>query len=632
MYHPNKLTPPQMDLSFFDLDMDLQKFSCVDESFLEANDVTCTPAPLNHSTAATPPRTPALSSGPRLIPRVRMQDQVTELDVVPARQRSDSNRSSNGFPVNLNPHQRHSSMFRRSASPAMPAYLMTPNSTTSPCSPIQAARLGSPMSFNPAMVRPGIQHGRSTSTSAVPSHSRNLSACSIDGAVRTRYGYPTYRSTPRGTSSNRPQTATAWSHLMPSSMLSTPMRSSACPPKSQAVTPSHGTPDHSINLTTPSTISTLEPFTLFDFSVDPSPDLSVGSTSSLLAYLTKPNPSPSLVQRLVEPPRGQNINFWYDVRNLRRWTSFDTATMSSTPGLLDLIRCPIADTKLPAAPQKKGTGFGNEMPETQEQLHEVLRDFFAVKLNAALHVALGENHLAIRSLHHTGPTSSARRTQPEFISNYADDTEKTFLGDGSQRGRVVGVVKCYEQWNSGMRTSSPATQVKYLAGLSSLHRFMREHGCRYGFIITEIELICVRYGGDHGAHIPLFGFFELSEPIRLSMHYQPNLFSSPFTNTFGDQDAMTSGQDPHGLKMTAALALFYLHMLAKKEPLPGQYSWRLEIGGPSGMTRKKHLDRDAWMPKPNLTEKREAKRNRGWVWPDEPLTTKERGGRRKGRQ
>ena len=40
---------------------------------------------------------------------------------------------------------------------------------------------------------------------------------------------------------------------------------------------------------------------------------------------------------------------------------------------------------------------------------------------------------------------------------------------------------------------------------------------------------------------------------------------------------------------------------------------------------RSHLPRDADLPKPGTPEKREAKRIRGWVWPDEPLSKREVG-------
>jgi hypothetical protein len=164
-----------------------------------------------------------------------------------------------------------------------------------------------------------------------------------------------------------------------------------------------------------------------------------------------------------------------------------------------------------------------------------------------------------------------------------------------------------------------------MSGLARLQHFLREHGCRYGFIITEIELVCIRYGGDDliyessksessaafaatssSSPIPIFGYLDVNDAVPLSRHTQ----------------------DGRDIKMTAALALWYLHMQAGDQPLPGHHHWKLEIGGSSAMTRKKHLNRDPWMPKPVLREIRRAKRERGWMWPNEEFSKREREGKR----
>ncbi|KAK3076516.1 hypothetical protein LTS18_012803, partial [Coniosporium uncinatum] len=88
--------------------------------------------------------------------------------------------------------------------------------------------------------------------------------------------------------------------------------------------------------------------------------------------------------------------------------------------------------------------------------------------------------------------------------------------------------------------------------------------------------------------------------------------------TYGREE---DGETP---RMTAGLALWYLHMLAKQDPLPGQHSWRMEVGGPVALTRQKCLPKDDWIPKPTTLEKREIKRQRGWVFPEEKLSKPER--------
>lgn len=327
----------------------------------------------------------------------------------------------------------------------------------------------------------------------------------------------------------------------------------------------------------------------------------------LLDYLGLPNPALSLVERIVEPGPGRDRHFFFDVRNVRSWSEFSVESMLGVPDIRSLlyreVPCDILST-----PHPVGTS-----PATREQLHLAHRDHFGAKLNAALNSSLSQSKLHFHS------------NQGDNALMLPDFTSTDFRSQ--ERIRVVGIVLCYEQWRSDMRHGSPREQVRYLAGLARLQHFFREHGCRYGFIITEIELVCVRYGGDDLIHetkrsescpsftqvsssapIPIFGYMEVSSAIALSEQ-----------NTRNSKD----------LKMTAGLALWYLHMQAGDEPLPGHQHWKLEIGKPSAMTRKKHLLRDAWMPKPVLVETRRAKRIRGWIWPNEEFSKRETGrGRR----
>lgn len=558
--------------------MDYEDFECFPDYTLDAVDKPC----------ITPERSPSRIGGQLLLPRIRPQDQTTEPmagSVAPSR---NSFSHATSRPPNFNPYNAPSlNIFRRSISPPYQSHLISPISAPSDCSPAMSCDFSSPLSFDqPRSGRPTFAHGRSMSATSVKTHSRNTSASSIDTSVLDRYGYPTYRNMPCSVAQTpASKILTALGHLTPISLPSGPLRTPSTLSRSRQPSPSARPTRLSAEL-------------LFDPIVD--------ETSTLLDYLTSPNPAPSLVRQFNEPARGQNTYFWFDVRSLRQWSDFSVSTISAIPGLVGLLQCPVSVKALPV-PVKV-----NSNPETQSQLHDVCRHHHAVRVNAALKVALPEPHMAMRSLH----SGSAARQQPEFLSNYQSDTDRTIHGDG--RGRVVGIVKCYDQWNSGMRRESPGQSVRYLQGLSDLHRFMREHSCRYGFIMTEIELVCVRAGGDTVANndVPLFGFLELATPIQMATH-----------GLKGSQMEMygISSIDESTMQMTATLALFYLHMLAKETPLPGQHGWKIEVGGPGALTRQTHLDRDDWMPKPNQGEKREAKRNRGWIWPDEPLSRRECG-------
>lgn len=409
------------------------------------------------------------------------------------------------------------------------------------------------------------------STSNVHCHSRNSSSTGVDASVLGRYGFPTYRQSPGPQPLPTPmsRTPSAMSHLAPiGQMQSYPARRRTASPPAR-----------------PSRLSSEVDF-------DPILDF---EESSILEYLTQPNPIPTLTQRAVEGQRAQNTHFWYDIRNVATWSDFTVDTITDIPGLLDLLKVKVIKRSLPT-PARVGTN-----PETPSQLIDLCASHHAVKVNAALRLSQGEKHMAMKTL------KSIPGSKPEFVSNYESAVEQIIYGDG--RGRVIGIVKCYDQWNSGMRTGNPGEKVKYLQALALLQRFMREHECRYGFVMTEIELVCVRAGGmPIEKNVPLFGHVEVAEPVRIA--------------TFGLE---ADGR----MQMTAGLALWYLHMLAKEQPLPGQYHWKVNVGPPAQLTRQHHLPRDTWMPKPNLSETREAKRIRGWVWPNEALSKRECGrGRR----
>ena len=526
----------------------------------------------------TPPRSPAKTReiGPALLPRVRSQDQVMES--VPTLAFNGHSRTTS-LPANMFPMQFGSSLpvtpaaDRRSTSPPARSDLLTPGS--------------GPLAFDHMMMdsasrRPSMGM-RSKSTNNVPTHSRNSSSTSIDASVLGRYGFPTYRQSP--TPQPMPNSAlpmsrnpSAMSHLAPIAMPNGQIQS--YPARRRTASPPAN----------PSRLS-------MEVDFDPELDL---TESSILEYLTGPNPTPSLTQRTVEANRVQQPYMWYDIRNVTPWSDFNVATISAVPGLLNLLQVKVTMRDLPT-PVKV-----NANPETPAQLADLCAKFHAVKVNAGLKLAQGDKHMAMRTLQ----SVPGARQQPEFVSNYQSDLERTIYGDG--RGRVVGIVKCYTQWNSGFRNGTVGEKVDYLNGLANLQHFMREHGCRYGFIMTEIELVCVRAGGrpTKDSSVPLFGFLEVAEPVRVA----------------------ASGKNTNGnLQMTAGLALWYLHMLAKEQPFPGQFHWKMELGDPPALSRQHHLPRDTWMPKPNLSEKRAAKRVRGWVFPDEPLSKREIGRGRRNR-
>jgi len=310
-------------------------------------------------------------------------------------------------------------------------------------------------------------------------------------------------------------------------------------------------------------------------------------TLSLTEYLTRPNPAIHLCPELkFYSGNGKQSHFWWDIRNLRTWESFNLQTISLIPGGFPrLLQIPMRATALPE-PQIPSHRLS---PSSESALFDLCRDFYIPKVNAALKPCLGwSNYISMRA-----PSTGHTPEGPHFLSNYQADTATTFTFTGTPRARVVGLVKSYHRWNTGMRHEVGHKKVLYLSGLAHLQRVMRDHSCRYGFLITEIELVCVRLGTEPADEAPYFGFLELSPAIRTGA---------------------TEG-------MTAGVALWYLNMLAKEDGLPGQMGWRVEVGPAAGMSRMKVLGegRDEWIPGIQKGEMRAAKTVRGWVLPADPF-------------
>ncbi|KAF4550939.1 Hypothetical protein D9617_15g042930 [Elsinoe fawcettii] len=403
-------------------------------------------------------------------------------------------------------------------------------------------------------------------------HSTNV----LSAEAIARYGYPTNRGLPTGmTGQSMSATAAANAHLMP---LADPQQSAPLPYQTVNFTPRARSREASPN------------YLLGGSSEFPTPE-SVQSASfapTLLSYLSIPGPM--IDPRLVEGDGANNLKpLWIDVRNIRQWSDFNLSTMLSHPQVKSALNITAA-LSTPVAP----SGYG--MPN-RDLLHATA-SHLCIRVNSALQLAQGQPHLAIRTLKEAGRS----HFQPDFVSSYEDDDDMTIFGDG--RGRVVGILKASNVWQSRWKRGSVFLQKKYLLGLADLHQAMRDHSCRYGFILSEAELVCVRYRCKSSNHkMPYFGSLELSDPIPMSAL------------------AQTLQQGP---QLSAALALFYLHMLAKKGGLEGQLHWKLDVGRPEECTRQNYEKRDSWMPEILKEDERKMKNSRGWTYPKDKLNKKER--------
>jgi hypothetical protein len=120
-----------------------------------------------------------------------------------------------------------------------------------------------------------------------------------------------------------------------------------------------------------------------------------------------------------------------------------------------------------------------------------------------------------------------------------------------------------------MRARDGTEKVEYLRGLAYLHYMMREHQCRYGFILTEAELVVVQ---NSVLDTPYFGFLEVT-------CCQPATDASNLTD-------LTSDGEERSILIAPCLALWGLCMLASDEPLPEGHAPGPRQ--PKGITKIRH--------------------------------------------
>ncbi|GES58417.1 hypothetical protein ATEIFO6365_0004056800 [Aspergillus terreus] len=570
---------------------------------------------------------PCHHHGQALLPKIRSQDVVIEPPPVGGPQRHRRVLSNTRNPPGFLPYP-----------PSRPSIQRTVGETTerfalaSPISPMYRADNRSTLS-SPV----DLTHKRKTSGG----HARSGSCSNIDEAALGRYGCSPYRPLSKYSSQPQASPTAPVTPVTPNIIVYPPHVQSPGGPRARSGVQVPLVLPGSPHSTTHVPSAQCSPVTLGPHVESMNPQ-----STTLLSYLTAPTQAINLVRNVsVVPNRGLHDYFWWDIRNLRSWSSFSTATFDSINGLTKLLKTAISSHLTPAAmvpPSRLA-------PESEAALINLISDIYAPRVNAAIAVSQGEKHLTLYAA--PAPRLSANKNHggAHFLANYSSDTERT--STGLPRGRLVGIVKSFDRWNTGMRNEAPHRRVEYLKGLAHLQRCMREHSCRYGFIITEIELVCVRAGCDEGDDVPYFGFLEVSAPIPTNVSARPfennahppqshNPLQSPASpdgslaspSSVSDTYPVASA-DSLNVPMTASLGLYFLLMLSKAVPLPSQPSSHLNVGGPGALTRQRVLPegKDKWIPEPQIGERRDAKRVRGWVWPQDAWHRREGGGASRGR-
>ncbi|KLU83489.1 hypothetical protein MAPG_02549 [Magnaporthiopsis poae ATCC 64411] len=430
----------------------------------------------------TPARSPIRTHGPLLLPKIRSQDQAIghmaprpvtasppkRVRTSPAPTRSNRLRPSHARSYTNPESIRYSSnAFCPQSMAASPLHV---SSMAEDAASSSSQLLCSPVSF------------ATSPESAITMPPRRASSCGlVDGMSAGAHGLPVYR------------------QMSPFSMATTTAPAPMSAMQQQTLMP-QADPSFFFHHQPQQTYAPRESSPLASAAMTPEVSApALGPTSTLLSYLTSANPAPALVRTISFPLRDPHTkHFWWDVRQVRPWTSFSASSILALPGAAALLSVPVPASLLPSAPVTQ------RHLETEQALHAAYASFYLPKLNAAL--ALSSDKPLQLSVPSKSGVAGASSSECAFVANVSGESSSAAaIFGGKPTGRVVGLVKSFDRFNTGMRVEGNIKRVEYLRGLAHLHHVMREHGCRYGFILTEIELVFVRNGAEGTPH---FGYLE----------------------------------------------------------------------------------------------------------------------------
>ncbi|KZF18838.1 hypothetical protein L228DRAFT_286336 [Xylona heveae TC161] len=217
-----------------------------------------------------------------------------------------------------------------------------------------------------------------------------------------------------------------------------------------------------------------------------------------------------------------------DISQVGVWSSFNLNTiMQQFQPLLANAR--IEDEAMPTSPPQ---AINSETG---------LQQRFSFYLNARVRRSLrvGFHYLATNNqlLNHT-VVSFAEGSLAQMVNTYRPDTAyfDSNLPTLTRPNRAPGELKPSYKWSLSLRDSPASKQTReFKQALSQVNYYMNQHKARFGFILTDRELVAIRRLDNAGS-------MELSESIPWSAQ--------------GTQ---------HQPRLTVLLALWYLGMLASDD-------------------------------------------------------------------
>lgn len=257
---------------------------------------------------------------------------------------------------------------------------------------------------------------------------------------------------------------------------------------------------------------------------------------SLLDYLQ--NALPAIPVNPPPNPGRNTTNTAYeanDIHDVRVWHGFSLDVLRQRYQHV-LVQTHLSPDPMPTSPLRPVTA--------ENALRSKISEYVFLRVRRALRAEF-DRLAAINQMNGISPVSFDVGECAEVIDSFKSDTAyfAVALPASSGPNRAPGDVKPSWKWSTTLATN-PILGIRneYRQALSQVNWYMKQHDSRYGFILTDRELIVFRRVDNNGN-------LELAPPI-------------PFT----------IGGTAEQPRLTVLLALWYLGMLAAQD---GPEGWRM---------------------------------------------------------
>ncbi|PGH16821.1 hypothetical protein AJ79_01465 [Helicocarpus griseus UAMH5409] len=180
-----------------------------------------------------------------------------------------------------------------------------------------------------------------------------------------------------------------------------------------------------------------------------------------------------------------------DIQTTAVWNGFNLNTL--LPAFQNLLaQVHIMPDPMPASPPRPITA--------ENALRSKVSEYVFPRVRRALRAAF--DHLGLANqLNGLTPVSFDVGESAEIVDGFKPDTAyfEVALPAGTGPNRAPGDIKPSWKWNTPMATDLiPGVRKEYRQALSQVNWYMKQHKARYGFLLTDVELVVFRRLDDNG--------------------------------------------------------------------------------------------------------------------------------------